>query len=234
MHTHLLEQIPGLFSVVNRDSQITYTNHKTAQAYGFSNQDEAAGKTIYDLKSPVVEFATQVIEQDQKVMRENNRLLILDVHLYPDNTHRVLLSEKSPLQINSKIAGCIFRATEINNAVMLETSRLLHYSDKQYYAQSGHHGRSYVIGDTMQKTVFTPRQMDCLFYLLRGQSAKAIAKHLNLSPRTVEAHIESMKSRANCDSKSQLIEYAIEKGLIHYLPCWAIANKNKSGPSTTS
>lgn len=51
----------------------------------------------------------------------------------------------------------------------------------------------------------TPRQKDCLYHLVLGQSAKQIAKALNLSVRTVEHHLEVIKRKYHCTSRSRLI-----------------------------
>lgn len=55
------------------------------------------------------------------------------------------------------------------------------------------------------KNKLSIRQSECLYYLVRGMSAKQIAKILNLSHRTVEDYIESLKNKLNCDAKSELI-----------------------------
>ena len=42
--------------------------------------------------------------------------------------------------------------------------------------------------------------------MIRGKTAKEIAVILNLSPRTIEHHIENIKIKTNSDSKSELID----------------------------
>ncbi len=53
----------------------------------------------------------------------------------------------------------------------------------------------------------TLKEMECCAYLMRGMSIKSIAQATNLSPRTVESHINKAKLRANCSSKKILIDY---------------------------
>ena len=52
-----------------------------------------------------------------------------------------------------------------------------------------------------QEVHITPRQAECLFYLLRGKSYKEIAYTLGLSVRTVEDHISLLKDALGCYSK---------------------------------
>lgn len=58
----------------------------------------------------------------------------------------------------------------------------------------------------------TKRQSQCLYHLVRGKTAKQIAKALNLSNRTVEFYLENIKDKFKCESRSDLIAKAIEMG----------------------
>lgn len=62
------------------------------------------------------------------------------------------------------------------------------------------------------------RQSECLYYLLRGKSAVAIAKILKLSPKTVEYYIDEIKNKMRCRNKAELIEKAIDNGYIEFNP----------------
>ena len=56
----------------------------------------------------------------------------------------------------------------------------------------------------------TPREKQVLDGLLAGQSNKAIAKHLQLSPRTVEVHRASVMHKMNAGSLSELVLMATQ------------------------
>jgi DNA-binding NarL/FixJ family response regulator len=58
----------------------------------------------------------------------------------------------------------------------------------------------------------TQRQREILQLLVEGNSAKEIAKLLNISPRTVEFHKYNMMSKLEIKSLSALIQYAIKIG----------------------
>jgi DNA-binding CsgD family transcriptional regulator len=53
----------------------------------------------------------------------------------------------------------------------------------------------------------TKREMECLKYLVRGRSIKETANFLNISPRTVESHLEKLKAKTGCYRKSDLITF---------------------------
>ncbi len=55
---------------------------------------------------------------------------------------------------------------------------------------------------------FTPRERDCLHYLLQGYTAKEIGNHLQLSPRTIEDYIARLKEKLRCTCRSDLVKKA--------------------------
>jgi DNA-binding NarL/FixJ family response regulator len=60
------------------------------------------------------------------------------------------------------------------------------------------------------KPVLTPRESEILAKLGQGASSKQIARDLDLSVRTVEAHRQSIKRKLDLDGQAELIRYAVE------------------------
>jgi len=54
------------------------------------------------------------------------------------------------------------------------------------------------------------REKDCLHYLASGRTMKEIARLINLSPRTVEYYINTLKLKTNSHTKSNLIKLFYE------------------------
>jgi len=65
-----------------------------------------------------------------------------------------------------------------------------------------------------EKEKLTTREQVILAYIAQGQSNKAVAKILNISFRTVEAHRRNIKAKLQLDSLAELIRYAVNHGLI--------------------
>lgn len=61
------------------------------------------------------------------------------------------------------------------------------------------------------KPVLTPRESEIVSLLGRGASSKQIARELDLSVRTVEAHRQSIKRKLELDGQAELIRYAVER-----------------------
>jgi len=67
-----------------------------------------------------------------------------------------------------------------------------------------------------EKTVndLTPREMEVLAYLADGATNVDIAESLGISPKTVARHRENIMGKLNLHSRTELVKYAIRKGII--------------------
>lgn len=56
-----------------------------------------------------------------------------------------------------------------------------------------------------QSESLTSREIECLTFLVKGDTAKMVARKLNISNRTVEGYIVSLKRKLHCRNKGELI-----------------------------
>ena len=64
------------------------------------------------------------------------------------------------------------------------------------------------------ETPLTPREIDVLRLLVRGNTNRQIAGLLGLSPRTVESHRANLMGKLGLESRVELVDYAEEHGLV--------------------
>jgi DNA-binding NarL/FixJ family response regulator len=60
----------------------------------------------------------------------------------------------------------------------------------------------------------TPREREVIRLSAQGLTVKQVAKHLDLSPKTINNHLIRMKNKLNVSKTTALIRYALESGLI--------------------
>jgi len=60
----------------------------------------------------------------------------------------------------------------------------------------------------------TPRENEVLILLADGESNADIAEQLSISPKTVARHRENIMRKLNLHSRTELVKYAIRKGII--------------------
>ncbi len=58
-----------------------------------------------------------------------------------------------------------------------------------------------------------PRQREILRLLAEGKTAKEIAAHLHLTPKTIEYHKSRIMLKLNVQTSAQLIQYAVKYGI---------------------
>lgn len=52
---------------------------------------------------------------------------------------------------------------------------------------------------------YTPKELECVYFLLQGYTAKECAKKLQVSHRTVETHYENVKLKLDCHKKLEIV-----------------------------
>lgn len=75
-------------------------------------------------------------------------------------------------------------------------------------------GRSHADPEDNTLDELTPREMEVLEMLAQGYSNEEIGNRLVISPHTVARHRENLMHKLGLHSKSELVKYAIRKGII--------------------
>lgn len=218
LYFDILKQFPGLIVVMDTDSKFIYSNHYTANMFGYSTTDAMQGIDAFQMRCPASESAAEFISQDKIVIHEGKELSILDIHTYANNQPKILLTKKKPLIQDGEVRGVICYCTELQSNALTQVCAAITQADKKYYVSNKSVERSYLVGETKTECLLTQREREVVFYMLRGQTVKQIAKSMNISPRTVETYKENIKLKWTCTLTSEIIDKAISSGYLTYLP----------------
>lgn len=130
--------------------------------------------------------------------------------------YRLTFVHKYPVyNKKSDIIGTFHYVNLINNLELFNFIEDLTQHQQNIHSQAL---PSFKIYAQDEKVSLTQREMECLFYSLRGKTAKEIGRLLNISQKTVEAHVEHIKHKFKCYSKPELISKAIELGYLEKIP----------------
>lgn len=139
------------------------------------------------------------------------------VEIYPTGWH-ILFGNKAPLKdMAGSCIGTYTNCHDVTNIVEFKTFLRLQHIDSKIHGKA----QSPICYELLnQHTSFnlTEKQECCLFLMIRGKTAKEIAKILNLSHRTIEGHIDALKYKLNCQRKSEIIEKMLDNGYLYYIP----------------
>lgn len=72
----------------------------------------------------------------------------------------------------------------------------------------------YLLSNGTNDFTLTLRELECLFYKNMGLTAKEVAQKLNISYRTVETHIENIKTKSGMQKIQHLLNFCKNEGII--------------------
>jgi two-component system, NarL family, response regulator len=74
------------------------------------------------------------------------------------------------------------------------------------------------LAESIARPQLSKRERQVLQYLANGRSNKEIAQILYISEHTAKAHVKSIMTRLNADSRTEVIAIAIKRGLVKAVP----------------
>ena len=211
----ILEQLPQVIFFKNSEHEFIGCNNRFIRFAEFNKQEELLWKKDEDM--PWAEESPFYYKMDNLVLTGETTRLIMPVALH--NNKKVVVSQrKTPLRNPEKeIVGIAVTLDVINNVETLNSVLSVDQTDLERFALTGLYSNKYQIKETYDP-MLTKRESECLFYILRGKTAKEIAKILTISHKTVENHIEKIKIKFLCTTKGHVIDKMISLGYINIIP----------------
>lgn len=171
---------------------------------GFGSLKNALGHSIVDVSQK--KSAGVLIDNCVEVMERDETRIYEETHVRKDNIIQQFLSVKSPLydQKHQLIGVCGFsialgRHSLANSLNILSQLTLL-----------GPTQPAPPQPDPLSTLNLPPREKQCLQLVCKGYTAKMIAKELDISFRTVECYLDTLKKRLGAQSRSELIAMAAD------------------------
>lgn len=194
------------FYAKNKKGEYVDTNDAHIKYFGLGSEDEILG--LADDKLLWSKCATQYIKNDREVINKQEGRIYLeksDFHKSEDT----FLSLKSPLYaLSGKVIGIfgmsILLTKDMDAEIIFENIAGIidpfNLRSKQY--------KQLINGDANSNNL-PKRQFECLTLLTKGYTSKEIGRELNISFRTVEYHLETLKEKFKCSKRSELIGKAL-------------------------
>jgi DNA-binding CsgD family transcriptional regulator len=216
--SRILSGVPGLVVWMRPDAQFMCANQRAMTVMGFTGFTQLADRYPRDMNSESSKMHDQFVENIGYVFQ--NQCSVVSVYsAYVANKRWALfIGEEQPLlDGNQTIVGVSSHTMEVTATPMashLAPLFMNHRKKGGIKLQQGlyHYSACY------EDWNLSPRQGECLFWLLKRKSASEIGALLRLSKRTVESYIRLIKSKFQVHTVSELSDFADEQGLHSYIP----------------
>ena len=196
-----------------------YANAEYGKIIGVNHHLDCIGRTDFDMPCGTTQCADLFRAQDQDVIVTQKPLRVLDIHPFAGGVWKAYVFTKTPwYDKNKKAVGTIFHGMDITSATTLELGSLLGKISIDAQKSDLIAKNNYLISDQRAEIKLTPRESEVIFFIIRGKSAKQIAKIFGISHRTVEEQCEHLKKKFNASNKFELIDNAISLGYLNYIP----------------
>ncbi len=211
---NILDQLPGVVLCTDLNIKFTYCNQQALRTFGFSNQESMLDTTPHDFKCKASENADKFSELGKRAIMERNTNSVIITDVYNDEKPLIHLVNNSVIMKNNEPSGALIYGAELNNKMFFNILNQLILSNRRFNKKINLNCQEcYAIEKTYSDNL-SPRESECLFYIIRGKTMKSIADIFSISPRTIEKHVESIKRKMKCTTKNQVIEKAIGKGYL--------------------
>ncbi|MBI2786462.1 MAG: helix-turn-helix transcriptional regulator [Legionella longbeachae] len=208
----ILEQLPGYIGW--KDSAFRHLGCNTNLSSIMSLQDPSK---IWGLKDEELPGCTEEIYHFHRTNDElalNGETVIVIHRSTTPYDGSLFYSTKKPLYDETKkIFGVIYQCQpyELNNFfshLQKNTKPISQYLLPSHYKME-------IFSNPCQ---LSTRELESLFCLLHGMSAKQISECLGLSKRTIETYLENIKNKFGCQNKTELLIKSINAGYANHIP----------------
>lgn len=214
--TNIIDNLPGLIWIKDCNLDYIACNERVTSFIGFKNKKNIIGHNDYDL--PWEKYAESYREGDKAILNGKTLSFVHPIQLC-SGKECLILSKKSPiLNTANKIIGILGFVSIFSTSQAVQAIQHLHHFDSTHFKNSEGDVFQYVLSDNFDDFGITKREAICLFHLLRGKTAKEFSVALGISKRTAEKHLESIRLKFNCHTRSEVISKAIELGFVDLLP----------------
>jgi DNA-binding CsgD family transcriptional regulator len=219
-YANIVRHLPYWIAIKNHKSIYVAANERLADLAGFSSPKLMIGLQDKDLNCEASKLHDTFVAQDKEAISKG-KVINLDISKYSDGKLHVFFTIKTQIVDGNNNLFVLCTMTELP---ILTITKLMTKISQKTILEGKNISASYCIQhtnfihDKINNAILSKRLSEVLFLLLHGKSIKTIGFELQISPKTAEEHINKLKFLFGCNTKSQLIEKAIELGYASIFP----------------
>lgn len=153
------------------------------------------------------EFSEKIFAIDDAVIRNESMSMVEEVGFRSDDFLIQCMSLKLPWYDEDRVVGLLGFSIYTDNHSLSEFSGRMSSLLATGLMDSASPLRAAVMPRVQLDNIYlSNREIEVLSHLVRGRTAKEISEHLGISRRTVEHHIEHIKEKSRCRTRSELVD----------------------------
>lgn len=207
-------KLPFNFYFLDKASAILHINEIAANYCSFNSKEDAIGRSMSDVCSK--ESVKVILEHDQETIRKKELIIVEEYWDRSDNFKVGGISVKLPWYSDREEVIGVFGFTMIGSYTYAYIVHLANRIGLPFLAKKIAQFAAFNPEAKIYGTALTARQAECMYFLIRGKSAKEIGRILTLSSRTIETYLENLKDKLKCQGTAELIEMAIDSGFASF------------------
>ena len=129
---------------------------------------------------------------------------------FPDARIIVLTTHPGDVQVSRALKAGARAYILKDGKELLETIRAVHAGQKRLSA-----GVAAEIAEHATNDALTPREVDVLRLLAKGNANKEIGAQLSLTEETVKSHIRSILAKLGANDRTHALAIGLKRGIIH-------------------
>ena len=182
--------------LLDMDGKYLECNAIQAKRLGLANKADVIGQSLNNFDFLNAQEVEDIKLNNYAIKKTKKPKVIIEKFTFIEKVSQSMLSHKMPFYDKlGKVIGVFGLSINLNDNQSL-------FSDLSNPVKNN---SAFSFNLPSRQVKVSPRERECLYYLMRGETAKEIARRLNLSPRTIEFYIENMKKKFSCSNRIELI-----------------------------
>ncbi|OAI49595.1 hypothetical protein AYO45_02245 [Gammaproteobacteria bacterium SCGC AG-212-F23] len=194
---------------LDTESRLQNASRPCLDCIGMDSLKKSIGLNAYDLS--LKRSAMEVIKTDREILLRNTSKIVEENAILNNGAELNFLTIKVPWYDNAGntigLFGCSILIGQHSLANALLQIKQLGMLDDHINSLSSTQSS---LGQYINGIYLTKKETELLYYLIRGKTAKQIAKVYGISFRTIEERIHHVKNKFGVSCKGALIELVVD------------------------
>lgn len=209
-------------AIIKEATHLRYeaSNNKNLEIFNFEKEGNIIGNSVFDLAEIMgwrwsKDYAQNTKDNDLKVIHTKKpslmpREIFLNKKGFVTSLSRIkipIFSNYHPDTVKAIFSYASDYTDSIDISTLLQLYRSLYNDERKATTKF----LEYIGFNIVHSQLITARELDCLLSFSKRRNLKEVAFDLNITRRTVEAHLSNVKEKLLCSTSVNLMNLVIEK-----------------------